>query len=206
VFRRPADVHVRRGNGGHQVGELARSARKMVEAQVASQAKYDYDGCVIDFDDASLAEACGARVIYRDEEPAIVDEAEPVVKDWSDIDTLTLPDPWRDARLPVWLDATRLLVDRMGKEVWIMGRADQGPFSLACLLRGSQQFMVDLMEEENHPHLDRLIDFCRRRARCSPGPSNKPALTPPPSATRLRGPAWFPRRFIGDLRSGRKPG
>lgn len=147
---------------GIKVGELARSAAKMVEAQVVSQARYGYDGCVIDFDDASLAEACGAKVIYRDEEPAIVDESEPVVNEWRDLDKLKLPDPWRDGRLPVWLEATRSLVGRIGDQVWIMGRADQGPFSLACLLRGAPQFMMDLLDEEAHPHLDRLIDFSRQ--------------------------------------------
>jgi MtaA/CmuA family methyltransferase len=147
---------------GIKVGELAHSAKKMVEAQVVSQAKYGYDGCVIDFDDASLAEACGAKVIFREEDPAIVDESDLVVKDWSDLDKLKLPDPWRDGRLPVWLDATRLLVERIGDHVWIMGRADQGPYSLACLLRGPEHFMMDLMDEENHPHIDRLIDFCRQ--------------------------------------------
>jgi MtaA/CmuA family methyltransferase len=147
---------------GLKVGELARSAPKMVEAQVVSQARYGYDGCVIDFDDASLAEACGARVIFRTEEPAIVDETEPVVQTWSDLDKLRLPDPWHDGRLPVWLEATSRLVERIGDQVWIMGRADQGPFSLACLLRGAEQFMLDLMDEENHPQIDQLIDFCRR--------------------------------------------
>jgi uroporphyrinogen decarboxylase len=147
---------------GIKVGALARSAPKMVEAQVVSQAKYGYDGCVIDFDDASLAEACGAKVIYRAEDPAIVDDAEPVVRDWHDLDRLVLPDPWRDGRLPVWLEATRGLVDRIGDHVWIMGRADQGPFSLACLLRGPEQMMMDLLDEDNHPHIDRLIEYCRQ--------------------------------------------
>jgi len=147
---------------GIKIGELAHSAKKMVEAQVVSQAKYGYDGCVIDFDDATLAEACGAKVIFREEDPAIVDESDLAVKEWSDLDKLKLPDPWRDGRLPVWLEATRLLADRIGDHVWIMGRADQGPFSLACLLRGPEQFMMDLMDEDNHPQIDRLIDFCRQ--------------------------------------------
>ncbi|MGE5360639.1 MAG: uroporphyrinogen decarboxylase family protein [Bacteroidales bacterium] len=147
---------------GISVGELARSAAKMAEAQVVCQARYRYDGCVIDFDDASLAEACGAKVIYRAEEPAVVDESQPVVKDLDAVEELALPDPWRDGRLPIWLEATRLLADRIGDHVWIMGRADQGPFSLACLLRGTQQFMVDLMNEARHAQLDRLIDYCRR--------------------------------------------
>lgn len=147
---------------GIKVGELAHSAAKMVEAQVVSQAKYGYDGCVIDFDDASLAEACGAKVIFREDDPAIVDESDLVVKDLRDVDRLRLPDPWKDGRLPVWLEATRLLKERVGDHVFIMGRADQGPFSLACLLRGPQHFMMDLLDEESEAGVHRLIDYCRR--------------------------------------------
>jgi len=147
---------------GIKVGELARSAAKMVEAQVVSQAKYGYDGCVIDFDDASLAEACGAKVIFREDDPAIVDETDLVVKDLRDVEQLQLPDPWKDGRLPVWLEATQRLKHRIGDHVFIMGRADQGPFSLACLLRGPQQFMMDLLDEESEAGVHSLIDYCRR--------------------------------------------
>jgi uroporphyrinogen decarboxylase len=147
---------------GIKVGEFARNAARMVEAQVISQEKYGYDGCVIDFDDASLAEACGAKVIFRENDPAIVDESDLAVKDLRDVEKLRLPDPWKDGRLPVWLEATRLLKERIGDRVFIMGRADQGPFSLACLLRGPQQFMMDLMDEENHELIKRLIDYCRQ--------------------------------------------
>ncbi len=147
---------------GIKVGELAHSASKMAEAQIVSLAKYGYDGCVIDFDDASLAEACGAKVIFREDDPAIVDETELALKDLRDVDQLRLPDPWKDGRLPVWLEATRLLVERLGDRVFIMGRADQGPFSLACLLRGPQHFMMDLLDEEREADVHKLIDFCRR--------------------------------------------
>ncbi|MEI7946820.1 MAG: uroporphyrinogen decarboxylase family protein [bacterium] len=147
---------------GFKVGELAHSARKMVDAQVISQAKYGYDGCVIDFDDASLAEACGAKVIFREDDPAIVDESDVVIKDLRDVEQLQLPDPWKDGRLPVWLEATRLLKERIGDQVFIMGRADQGPFSLACLLRGPQHFMMDLLDEESEEGVHKLIDYCRQ--------------------------------------------
>lgn len=147
---------------GIKVGELAHSADKMVEAQLACQTEYGYDGCVIDFDDASLAEACGAKVIFREDDPAIVDEAEVAVKELRDVAELKLPDPMRDGRLPVWLEATRLLKSRLGGRAWVMGRADQGPFSLACLLRGPQNFLMDLLDEESEPGVRALIDFCRR--------------------------------------------
>ena len=57
---------------GYKIGEVNRNGRKMAEAHIVSQEKYGYDGCVIDFDDATIAEAVGAKVIFRDDEPAIV--------------------------------------------------------------------------------------------------------------------------------------
>lgn len=146
---------------GVRMGEVVRDPVRMADALALSQARYGYDGCVIDFDDATMAEALGARVHYRDNDPAVVDEAQPVLKDLRDVDNLKLPDPWRDGRLPVWLETTRRLVEKTGDRVFVMGRADQGPFSVACLLRGTQQFMMDLMGEENAEPIHRLIDFCR---------------------------------------------
>lgn len=149
-------------HAGFRFGEVVRDARKMAEAHRSCQADFGYDGCVIDFDDATLAEACGAKVVMREDEPAIVDESDLLLKDLADVDRLRLPDPTRDGRLPIWLEATRRLREMTGNEVFILGRADQGPFSLACLLRGSQHFLMDLMDEEKSGHVTRLIDFCRK--------------------------------------------
>lgn len=146
---------------GIKVGELSNNADKMVEAHLACIEKYDYDGIVIDFDDASLAEACGATVIYREDEPAIVNEKDPLLKDLRDVEDLEIPDPWKSGRLPVWLEATKKLVEKVGDHIFIMGRADQGPFTLATLLRGAQQFMEDLMIEDPD-QIKKVIDYCRK--------------------------------------------
>lgn len=146
---------------GHKIGKVNKSGKLMAESHLISHEKFEYDGIIIDFDDASLAEACGARVIFRDDEPAVVDESEPLLKDLRDVENLKLPDPYKDGRLPEWLEATRILSDKVGQEVFIMGRADQGPFSLACLLRGTEQFMMDLLMEEKEV-IDKVIDYCRQ--------------------------------------------
>ncbi len=146
---------------GFRIGEANRSGKLMAEAHRICQEKFGYDGCVIDFDDASLAEACGARVIYREDEPAVVDESEPLLKDLRDVDDLKLPDPYRDGRLPEWLEATERLRTMIGDDVLIMGRADQGPFSLACLLRGMEQFMMDILIEDQLL-IERVLDYTRR--------------------------------------------
>lgn len=133
----------------------------MAEAHIVSQEKYGYDGCVIDFDDATIAEAVGAKVIFRDDEPAIVDEQQPVLKDLRDVYDMPIPDPMSSGRLSVWLEATERLVEAIGDHVFVMGRADQGPFSIACLLRGTTQFMMDLLTEDPKLIAD-VLDYCRR--------------------------------------------
>jgi MtaA/CmuA family methyltransferase len=146
---------------GFKMSDVSRNGKKMAEAHRVSQEKHGYDGCVIDFDDASLAEAVGAKVIFRDTEPAIVDEERPVLKDLRDVHDLTVPDPWSAGRLPEWLEATKTLSDEIGDRVFIMGRADQGPFSIACLLRGMTRFMMDLLTGDPGQIAD-VLEFGRK--------------------------------------------
>ena len=146
---------------GMKIGEVSKNGKKMAQAHIISQEKYGYDGCVIDFDDATIAEAVGAKVIFRDDEPAVVDEEQPVLKNLRDVYDMPIPDPMKSGRLCEWLDATRTLVDAIGSDVFVMGRADQGPFSIACLLRGTTQFMMDLLTEDKQL-IDDVLDYCRR--------------------------------------------
>lgn len=146
---------------GMKISEVNRNGRKMAETHIISQEKYGYDGCVIDFDDATIAESVGAKVIYREDEPAIVDESCPVLKDLRDVYDMPIPDPATSGRLNEWLEATRRLKEAIGDHVFIMGRADQGPFSIACMLRGTTQFMMDLMVEDEKLIKD-VLDYCRK--------------------------------------------
>lgn len=133
---------------GYDIGQVNRSPAKMAQAHRISQEKYGYDGCVVDVDDATLAEACGAKVIFRENDVATVDEHCPALGDLREIDDLKLPDPMKDGRICHWLETVQRLKEEIGDRVFIMGRADQGPFSLLSLLRGPQEFMMDLLEEE----------------------------------------------------------
>ena len=133
---------------GYHIGEINRSPAKMAEAHRICQEKYGYDGCVIDVDDATLAEACGASVIFRKTNVAAVDEKHPAISSLEEIDNLKLPDPLKDGRCCEWLETTERLIDAVGDHVFVMGRADQGPFDLLALLRGPMEFMMDLLTED----------------------------------------------------------
>ena len=133
---------------GYNIGQINRNPRLLAEAHAFCQEKYGYDGCVIDIDDASLAEACGAKVIYREDAVAAVDEHHPLLEDLRDIDDLELPDPAKSTRLCVWMETAQRLMEKVGVHVFVLGRADQGPFDLLTLLRGPQDFMMDLLTED----------------------------------------------------------
>ena len=80
-------------DGGYSIGTVNRNPALMAKCHLESREKYGYDGCVIDVDDSTLAEACGANVVYREGDVAVVKESDPAVKDLREIPALKIPDP-----------------------------------------------------------------------------------------------------------------
>jgi uroporphyrinogen decarboxylase len=118
--------------------------------------KYGHDCILIDLDTTTLAEAMGARLDSAGDGPGHI--AAPAIASLDDVDALKPVDPYRDGRIPVLLEAVRILSREVGGEVAIRGNADQSAFSLAGLLRGMQDFLVDLVTEQDHPGLLRLLE------------------------------------------------
>ena len=133
---------------GHDIGELIRNPKRMAECHRNCQEKFGYDGCVIDFDDATLAEACGAKVLQDAGGAYFVDKRNPAINDLRDIDKLKLPDPASSGRLPIWMETAERLMEMVGDHVFVMGRADQGPLDLLALLRGEEELLMDLADED----------------------------------------------------------
>ena len=86
----------------------------------------------------------------------------PAIKSLDEVDQLKLPDPYRDPLLSQLLKATRLVVEEIGDEAFIIGRADQGPFSLACEIRGMSEFLLDIAMNEQPDKIHQLLEFCRQ--------------------------------------------
>jgi MtaA/CmuA family methyltransferase len=125
-------------------------------AQLEAVDKYGYDCIVIDLDTTMLAEAMGAR---RDSTPGQPGHlAAPAIASLEEVAKLKPADPARDGRIPVLLEAVRILSREVGDRVAIRGNADQNAFALAALLRGMQEFMVDLASEPDHPAIGQLLE------------------------------------------------
>jgi uroporphyrinogen decarboxylase len=133
---------------GMRVSDVFSSSEKFAKAQLDALEKYKYDGVwagVVDMYNL-LPEALGCQIVVP--EDGIPDIKAPIVKQAKDIDKLFIPDPYKDARLPVALECIQLLRKEVGDEAAVMtGLA--GPFAIAGNLRGVTQIMLDVQSNQN---------------------------------------------------------
>ena len=119
---------------------------------------YGHDCILIDLDTTMLAEAMGAT---RDAAPGAPGHiAAPAIAGLDEVSKLRVVDPLRDGRIPVLLEAVRILVRQTSGEVSIRANADQCAFSLAALLRGMEDFLMDLTDEDSGEELHALLEIC----------------------------------------------
>ena len=148
--------------GCHDLAALTRSGDLMAEAQIACWRQIGHDMLQLENGVAALAEAVGAKIRYSPTEPPHV--VEPLLKSLADVDQLRLPNPERDFPLSENLKCTRTVVRELGRQVFVCGRADQGPMALAAALRGVEDFVCDLIDATEDPSkerdLFRLLEFC----------------------------------------------
>jgi len=132
----------------------------MAEGQIRTWRRFGHDLLILENGTAALAEACGVGVHYKvDTAPVAV---EPAIRSLDEVESLEVPDPHRVPILRELLKATRIVAGEIGREAFIMGRADQGPFSLACEIRGMTELMMDLAAGQNDDRIHQLLDYCRR--------------------------------------------
>jgi MtaA/CmuA family methyltransferase len=120
---------------------------------------YGYDGILVDIDTCTLAGALGVPVDFPEDLPARCHE--PALTAIEQVDDLPeKPDIAAYKYVQVWLESVRLLRRHFGGEKYIRGNCDQAAFSLATMMRTPSEFMVDLLDEENAPRVERLLSYC----------------------------------------------
>ena len=120
--------------------------------------EYGYDCVLVDTDTTLLAEALGARSECAPNEPGRI--VEPAIRSLDEVERLQVVSPERDGRIPALLEAVRIMSKQVGHEVAIRGNADQAAFGLACLVRGIEEFLMELVERADDPRLTQLLEIC----------------------------------------------
>lgn len=119
--------------------------------------KYQYDGILVDIDTSTLAGAVGVPVDFPKDDPARTHIGN--LESLEDISRLKRAKIEDYRYIQIWLEAVRLLKDYYKDELYIRGNCDQAPFSLASMMRGAQNWMLDLMMGEDG-QLELLLEYC----------------------------------------------
>lgn len=149
---------------GVTMGEYRSSADIMARVLIEACRRYDTDGILLDVDTALLASACGAEVIYPEDIAAVTADKQPrsirrIVDDLAQVDLLD------SDRVKIYLEAVnKLSVWCNENDVFLRANADQGPFSLGCLLVGMNDFLMMLLDEDEEEDLLALMEQTLRIA------------------------------------------
>lgn len=133
---------------GVTVGDYNNSAKLMAKGQVAAWRRYGADNINTGPGLAGIAEAIGSRLAFPDSSPYV---AEPVVKVEADLDRLKMPDPERDGRLPLFIEAAVMALQEVGDQVPLT-MTTAGPFTTAAAIRGTETFLRDLHRNPQFVH------------------------------------------------------
>jgi MtaA/CmuA family methyltransferase len=130
----------------------------IAESFVRAVETYGYDGVLVDVDTVTMAEALGVKVDRPEDQPARWAGAR--IASLAEVRDLPPPDIAGQPRIQIWLEAVRQLKRHFRDEVFIRGNCDQAAFSLASMMRGPAEWMMDLVDEENRENAHALLAYC----------------------------------------------
>jgi uroporphyrinogen decarboxylase len=143
--RVPVDLHnfmMTAELSGISFPDFLQNGAAMAEGQIKAWREYGHDVLIVENGTAALAEAMGCAVEYLEGSAPVVHG--PALASLDDLHKLTVPDPYTVHPLAENLKATRIIAQEIGDKAFIIGRADQGPFSLASMLLGMDAFLLQL--------------------------------------------------------------
>jgi uroporphyrinogen decarboxylase len=136
---------------------LYSDARAYVAGQRAVQDTFGLDLVLATFDYSALAEAFGGEVAwFEDQAPNM---KRPGARDAAAAMALPLPDPYRTARLPVILEATRQLAGLYQGRVPLFA-AVPGPGALPSMVLGLETWLETVLFDE--PAASRMLEWSGR--------------------------------------------
>ena len=117
----------------------------------------DFDGIYVSRDNLVLHQAVGGEVVFpEDDEPY---SPAPVLNSIKQFNSLPFPAPQESPGMVTVLEAASIVRQRVGDSYYIQANIDSGPFEMAGILRGVQNFLLDLLSEEEQL-IHKFLSFC----------------------------------------------
>jgi len=152
----------------YTVKEYCTNGKIMGFAQTAAWKHYRHDAISIFSEVGIIAEAMGSKYKIRDNDVPIL--IEPAIKNEDDFEKIKLPNPYKDGRLHIYIDAIKYCYDSIGDLVPIIAYIPAS-FTTAAQLRGISTFLKDTIRAPKNAHqllkistiaAKNLIDVCMK--------------------------------------------
>jgi MtaA/CmuA family methyltransferase len=131
---------------GVAYGKYATDHRTLVEAQILTAEKFDFDYVSCISDPTREAADCGAAIQFFDNQPPAIDESRALLADKQTLGRLKAPDPLGGGRMHDRVRAAALFKQRVGGQTLIEGWIE-GPCAEAADLRGINALMTDFFDD-----------------------------------------------------------
>lgn len=132
--------------------------RLLAEAAIRCHEKYGIDMVCAISDSLREAEGFGTKVIFPDEGVPYAEKLR--LQDISDIDTLKVIDPSFGRRMTDTVEAVRLMRQRVGNDVPVVGWIE-GALAECCDLMDMQEAFINLLDEPEA--MEQLIEICTQQ-------------------------------------------
>jgi uroporphyrinogen decarboxylase len=175
---------------GAKVSDFRGNGALIARAHIEAYRLFGYDNIRIFTDLYTQAEAMGAAVHYPDDETAYL--RAPAIEDEKEIDKLAPANPYTDGNLPQFLEAMKITLNAVGKEVPVTG-ALTAPFTNASFLTGAEKLARLLIQnpEAAHKLCAVALETCLNYAKAIIDAGCTPSLTDPMSSGTVISPKQF---------------
>jgi MtaA/CmuA family methyltransferase len=145
---------------GLSIQEYCTDVARAIKAMLSYYERYRPDVVLAYNDLAKEAEAFGCRVKYSDYVVPSIDQ-HVLQEDKTKLAALAVPDPYKTARLPAFLEQCEALVK--AKPPAAIGAVAVGPWTIAMLLRNPETMLLDTFEDAQFIHdvMRVTTDFCK---------------------------------------------
>lgn len=134
---------------GSTPSAISRDAKLLARAMLAEFEAIGPDALVVGVDVYNLeAEAAGCTVSFYEGDDTSIPGIKPgdhIIHVGDDLSAARVPNPLKDGRMPVNLEAARIVRRELGQDFWIRG-AISGPFSLAISLVGAEAVFIACLD------------------------------------------------------------
>ena len=140
---------------GETHSQFSSNPEVMCKVILAGLARYETDAVYVSSDNYLIAEAMGGKVkLPADAPPRLQKTPVSSIEDAAELSPLDVT----KGRIPVILEATRMLREILKDEIFVKTCIDSAPFSAAAAIMGPQNFMLNLMDEPEMCHT--LLEIC----------------------------------------------